>query len=97
MHELKNNWNSAYKKSARIVGDVIGKYHPPRRYSRLRYHRPYGARLLHALCANRRSGNFGSVDGLAAAMRYTEIRMEKISHEMLADIEEETVNFGPNS
>ena len=97
MHELKNNWNSAYKKSARIVGDVIGKYHPhgdKAVYDTIvRMAQDFSMRYV--LIDGQ--GNFGSVDGLAAAaMRYTEIRMEKISHEMLADIEEETVNFGPN-
>lgn len=97
MHELKNNWNSAYKKSARIVGDVIGKYHPHGDIAVydtiVRMAQDFSMRYV--LIDGQ--GNFGSVDGLAAAaMRYTEIRMEKISHEMLADIEEETVNFGPN-
>lgn len=97
MHELKNNWNSAYKKSARIVGDVIGKYHPHGDMAVydtiVRMAQDFSMRYV--LIDGQ--GNFGSVDGLAAAaMRYTEIRMEKISHEMLADIEEETVNFGPN-
>ncbi|MCS4533757.1 DNA gyrase subunit A [Neisseria montereyensis] len=97
MHELKNNWNSAYKKSARIVGDVIGKYHPhgdsPVYETIVRMAQPFSLRYM--LVDGQ--GNFGSVDGDgAAAMRYTEIRMAKIAHEMLADIEEETVNFGPN-
>lgn len=97
MHELKNNWNAAYKKSARIVGDVIGKYHPhgdTAVYNTIvRMAQNFAMRYV--LIDGQ--GNFGSVDGLAAAaMRYTEIRMAKISHEMLADIEEETVNFGPN-
>ncbi|HEZ4911824.1 TPA: DNA gyrase subunit A [Neisseria meningitidis] len=97
MHELKNNWNAAYKKSARIVGDVIGKYHPhgdTAVYDTIvRMAQNFAMRYV--LIDGQ--GNFGSVDGLAAAaMRYTEIRMAKISHEMLADIEEETVNFGPN-
>ncbi|HFC4003271.1 TPA: DNA gyrase subunit A [Neisseria gonorrhoeae] len=97
MHELKNNWNAAYKKSARIVGDVIGKYHPhgdSAVYDTIvRMAQNFAMRYV--LIDGQ--GNFGSVDGLAAAaMRYTEIRMAKISHEMLADIEEETVNFGPN-
>lgn len=97
MHELKNNWNAAYKKSARIVGDVIGKYHPHGDSA------VYGTIVRMAQDFSMRyvlvdgQGNFGSVDGDgAAAMRYTEIRMAKIAHEMLADIEEETVNFGPN-
>lgn len=97
MHELKNNWNSAYKKSARIVGDVIGKYHPhgdSAVYDTIvRMAQDFSMRYV--LVDGQ--GNFGSVDGDgAAAMRYTEIRMAKIAHEMLADIEEETVNFGPN-
>ena len=97
MHELKNNWNAAYKKSARIVGDVIGKYHPhgdSAVYNTIvRMAQDFSMRYV--LIDGQ--GNFGSVDGDgAAAMRYTEIRMAKIAHEMLADIEEETVNFGPN-
>ncbi len=97
MHELKNNWNSAYKKSARIVGDVIGKYHPHGDIAVydtiVRMAQDFSLRYM--LVDGQ--GNFGSVDGDgAAAMRYTEIRMAKIAHEMLADIEEETVNFGPN-
>ncbi|WP_049257768.1 DNA gyrase subunit A [Eikenella corrodens] len=97
MHELKNNWNSSYKKSARIVGDVIGKYHPhgdSAVYDTIvRMAQPFSMRYM--LVDGQ--GNFGSVDGDgAAAMRYTEIRMAKIAHEMLADIEEDTVNFGPN-
>ena len=97
MHELKNNWNSAYKKSARVVGDVIGKYHPhgdSAVYQTIvRMAQPFSLRYMLVYG----QGNFGSVDGdAAAAMRYTEIRMAKIAHEMLADIEEETVNFGDN-
>ncbi|WP_049255798.1 DNA gyrase subunit A [Neisseria bacilliformis] len=97
MHELKNNWNAAYKKSARIVGDVIGKYHPHGDFAVydtiVRMAQDFSMRYV--LIDGQ--GNFGSVDGDgAAAMRYTEIRMAKIAHEMLADIEEETVNFGPN-
>ena len=97
MHELKNNWNAAYKKSARIVGDVIGKYHPhgdSAVYDTIvRMAQDFSMRYV--LVDGQ--GNFGSVDGDgAAAMRYTEIRMAKIAHEMLADIEEETVNFSPN-
>ena len=97
MHELKNNWNSSYKKSARIVGDVIGKYHPhgdSAVYDTIvRMAQPFSMRYM--LVDGQ--GNFGSVDGDgAAAMRYTEIRMAKIAHEILADIEEDTVNFGPN-
>ena len=97
MHELKNNWNTAYKKSARIVGDVIGKYHPHGDSA------VYGTIVRMAQDFSLRymlvdgQGNFGSVDGdRAAAMRYTEIRMARIAQEMLADIEEETVDFGPN-
>lgn len=97
MHELKNNWNSAYKKSARVVGDVIGKYHPhgdSAVYDTIvRMAQPFSLRYMFV----DGQGNFGSVDGDgAAAMRYTEIRMARIAHEMLADIEEETVDFGPN-
>lgn len=97
MHELKNNWNSAYKKSARVVGDVIGKYHPHGDIAVyetiVRMAQPFSLRYM--LVDGQ--GNFGSVDGDgAAAMRYTEIRMARIAHEMLADIEEETVDFGPN-
>ena len=97
MHELKNNWHSSYQKSARIVGDVIGKYHPhgdSAVYDTIvRMAQPFSMRYM--LVDGQ--GNFGSVDGDgAAAMRYTEIRMAKIAHEMLADIEEDTVNFGPN-
>ncbi|WP_374487873.1 DNA gyrase subunit A [Zoogloea sp.] len=97
MHELGNDWNRAYKKSARIVGDVIGKYHP------------HGDRAVYDTIVRMAQdfslrymlvdgqGNFGSVDGdNAAAMRYTEIRMARIGHELLADIEKETVDFGPN-
>ncbi len=97
MRELKNDWNKPYKKSARIVGDVIGKYHPhgdsavydtivrmAQDFS-LRYPMVDG------------QGNFGSVDGdSAAAMRYTEIRMMRLSHEMLEDLDKETVDFVPN-
>src|SRR5215212_1416825 len=97
MHEVSNDWNRPYKKSARIVGDVMGKYHPhgdtaiydtivrmAQEFS-LRYPLVDG------------QGNFGSVDGdNPAAMRYTEIRMAKIAHELLADLDKETVDFGPN-
>ncbi|MCB4366086.1 DNA gyrase subunit A [Hydrogenophaga taeniospiralis] len=97
MHELNNDWNRAYKKSARIVGDVIGKYHPhgdSAVYDTIvRMAQDFS--LRHMLVDGQ--GNFGSVDGdNAAAMRYTEIRLSKIAHEMLADIDKETVNFGPN-
>ena len=74
MNVLGNDWNKAYKKSARVVGDVIGKYHP-----------------------HDGQGNFGSIDGdSAAAMRYTEIRLAKIAHELMADLEKETVDFVDN-
>lgn len=97
MHELSNDWNKPYKKSARIVGDVIGKYHPhgdTAVYDTIvRMAQPFSLRYM--LVDGQ--GNFGSVDGDSpAAMRYTEIRMSKIAHEMLADIDKETVNFGPN-
>ena len=97
MHELNNDWNRAYKKSARIVGDVIGKYHPhgdTAVYDTIvRMAQDFS--LRYPLIDGQ--GNFGSVDGdSAAAMRYTEIRLTKIAHEMLADIDKETVDFGPN-
>ncbi len=97
MHELNNDWNRPYKKSARIVGDVIGKYHPhgdSAVYDTIvRMAQDFS--LRHMLVDGQ--GNFGSVDGdNAAAMRYTEIRMSKIAHEMLADIDKETVDYGPN-
>ena len=97
MHELNNDWNRPYKKSARIVGDVIGKYHPhgdSAVYDTIvRMAQDFS--LRHMLVDGQ--GNFGSVDGdNAAAMRYTEIRLAKIAHEMLADIDKETVDFGPN-
>jgi DNA gyrase subunit A len=97
MHELNNDWNRPYKKSARIVGDVIGKYHPhgdSAVYDTIvRMAQDFS--LRHMLVDGQ--GNFGSVDGdSAAAMRYTEIRLAKIAHEMLADIDKETVDFGPN-
>ncbi|WP_048437814.1 DNA gyrase subunit A [Caenimonas sp. SL110] len=97
MHELNNDWNRPYKKSARIVGDVIGKYHPHGDQSVydtiVRLAQDFSMR--HMLVDGQ--GNFGSVDGdNAAAMRYTEIRLSKIAHEMLADIDKETVDFGPN-
>ncbi|HDR8940735.1 TPA: DNA gyrase subunit A [Burkholderia vietnamiensis] len=97
MHELNNDWNRAYKKSARIVGDVIGKYHPHGDTA------VYGTIVRMAQDFSLRymlidgQGNFGSIDGdNAAAMRYTEIRMAKIGHELLADIDKETVDFEPN-
>ncbi|MDD3353483.1 DNA gyrase subunit A [Zoogloea sp.] len=97
MHELGNDWNKAYKKSARIVGDVIGKYHPHGDQSVydtiVRMAQDFSLRYM--LVDGQ--GNFGSVDGdSAAAMRYTEVRMAKIGHELLADIEKETIDFGPN-
>ncbi|AEF54257.1 DNA gyrase subunit A [Marinomonas posidonica] len=97
MNELKNDWNKPYKKSARIVGDVIGKYHPhgdSAVYDTIvRMAQPFSMR--YTLVDGQ--GNFGSVDGdSAAAMRYTEIRMEKISHHLLMDLEKETVDFVPN-
>ncbi|WP_434778732.1 DNA gyrase subunit A [Neisseria sp. Ec49-e6-T10] len=97
MSELSNDWNRAYKKSARIVGDVIGKYHPhgdTAVYDTIvRMAQDFSLRYM--LVDGQ--GNFGSIDGdRAAAMRYTEIRMARIAHELLADIEKETVDFGPN-
>lgn len=97
MHELNNDWNRAYKKSARIVGDVIGKYHPHGDIAVydtiVRMAQDFSLRYM--LIDGQ--GNFGSVDGdNAAAMRYTEIRMARIAHELLADIDKETVDFGPN-
>ena len=97
MNELKNDFNKPYKKSARVVGDVIGKYHPhgdSAVYDTIvRMAQPFSLRYM--LVDGQ--GNFGSVDGdSAAAMRYTEIRMAKIAHELLADLDKETVNFVPN-
>ncbi|HET7831520.1 MAG TPA: DNA gyrase subunit A [Gallionella sp.] len=97
MQELSNDWNRPYKKSARIVGDVIGKYHPhgdTAVYDTIvRMAQDFS--LRYPLIDGQ--GNFGSVDGdNAAAMRYTEIRMAKIAHELLADLDKETVDFGPN-
>jgi DNA gyrase subunit A len=97
MRELGNDWNKAYKKSARVVGDVIGKYHPhgdTAVYDTIvRMAQPFSLRYM--LVDGQ--GNFGSVDGDApAAMRYTEVRMAKIAHELMADIERETVDFVPN-
>ncbi len=97
MHELSNDYNKPYKKSARIVGDVIGKYHPhgdTAVYDTIvRMAQDFSLRYM--LVDGQ--GNFGSVDGdNAAAMRYTEIRMSKIAHELLADIDKDTVDFGPN-
>jgi DNA gyrase subunit A len=97
MGELKNDWNKPYKKSARVVGDVIGKYHPHGDAA------VYDTIVRLAQDFSMRypmvdgQGNFGSVDGdPPAAMRYTEVRMAKLAHEMLADLEKETVDFAPN-
>ena len=97
MLELGNHYNRAYKKSARVVGDVIGKYHPHGDMS------IYDALVRLAQDFSLRyplvdgQGNFGSVDGdRAAAMRYTEIRMMRLSHQMLEDLDKETVDFTPN-
>ncbi|HHF7365284.1 TPA: DNA gyrase subunit A [Legionella bozemanae] len=97
MSELGNDWNKPYKKSARVVGDVIGKYHPhgdTAVYDTIvRMAQPFSMRYL--LVDGQ--GNFGSVDGDApAAMRYTEVRMSKVAHALLADLEKETVDFSPN-
>ncbi len=97
MNELKNDWNKPYKKSARVVGDVIGKYHPhgdTAVYDTIvRLAQPFSMR--YTLVDGQ--GNFGSVDGdSAAAMRYTEIRMDKLAHQLLADLEKETVDYVPN-
>jgi DNA gyrase subunit A len=97
MHELGNDWNKAYKKSARVVGDVIGKYHPhgdSAVYDTIvRMAQPFS--LRYTLVDGQ--GNFGSIDGdSAAAMRYTEVRMAKIAHELLADMDKETVDFVEN-
>ncbi|HXG29029.1 MAG TPA: DNA gyrase subunit A [Nevskiales bacterium] len=97
MRELGNDWNKPYKKSARIVGDVIGKYHPHGDTAvydtMVRMAQPFSMRYL--LVDGQ--GNFGSVDGDApAAMRYTEVRMSRLAHELLADIDKETVDFVPN-
>ncbi|HEX7326305.1 MAG TPA: DNA gyrase subunit A [Rhodanobacteraceae bacterium] len=97
MNELGNVWNKPYKKSARVVGDVIGKYHPHGDSSVydaiVRMAQPFSLRYM--LVDGQ--GNFGSIDGDSpAAMRYTEVRMARITHELLADIEKETVDFGPN-
>ncbi|AGY91688.1 DNA gyrase subunit A [Spiribacter curvatus] len=97
MRELGNDWNRPYKKSARVVGDVIGKYHPhgdTAVYDTIvRMAQDFSMRYL--LVDGQ--GNFGSIDGdNAAAMRYTEVRMARMSHELLADIDKETVDFGDN-
>src|SRR5215831_13072659 len=97
MHELGNTYNRAYKKSARVVGDVIGKYHPhgdvPVYDTIVRL--AQGFSMRYPLIDGQ--GNFGSVDGdEAAAMRYTEVRLAKISDDVLADVEKETVDFQAN-
>ncbi|HVX03857.1 MAG TPA: DNA gyrase subunit A [Rhodanobacteraceae bacterium] len=97
MNELGNAWNKPYKKSARVVGDVIGKYHPHGDSSVydaiVRMAQPFSLRYM--LVDGQ--GNFGSVDGDSpAAMRYTEVRMARLTHDLLADIDKETVDFGPN-
>jgi len=97
MHELGNDFNKPYKKSARVVGDVIGKYHPhgdTAVYDTIvRMAQPFSMRYM--LVDGQ--GNFGSIDGDSpAAMRYTEVRMDRLAHEMLADIDKQTVNFSPN-
>ena len=97
MSELGNDWNKPYKKSARVVGDVIGKYHPhgdTAVYDTIvRMAQPFSLRYM--LVDGQ--GNFGSVDGDSpAAMRYTEVRMSRIAHELIADIDKETVDFSPN-
>ncbi|MGR5241882.1 DNA topoisomerase (ATP-hydrolyzing) subunit A [Photobacterium damselae] len=97
MNVLGNDWNKAYKKSARVVGDVIGKYHPhgdSAVYDTIvRMAQPFSLRYM--LVDGQ--GNFGSIDGdSAAAMRYTEVRMSKIAHELLADLEKDTVDYVPN-
>ena len=97
MNEMGNDWNKAYKKSARIVGDVIGKYHPHGDTAvydtMVRMAQPFSLRYM--LVDGQ--GNFGSVDGDSpAAMRYTEVRMTRIAHELLEDLDKETVDFAPN-
>jgi len=97
MRELSNDWNKPYKKSARIVGDVIGKYHPHGDSAvydtMVRMAQPFSMRYM--LIDGQ--GNFGSVDGdMPAAMRYTEVRMSRLAHELLADIDKQTVDFTPN-
>lgn len=97
MNELNNDWNKGYKKSARVVGDVIGKYHPhgdSAVYDTIvRMAQPFSLRYM--LVDGQ--GNFGSIDGDSpAAMRYTEIRMSKIAHELLADLDKDTVDYVPN-
>ncbi len=97
MHELGNVWNKPYKKSARVVGDTLGRFHPHGDSSVydtiVRMAQPFSLRY----CLVDGQGNFGSIDGdNAASMRYTEVRMAKIAHELLTDIDKETVDFNPN-
>ena len=97
MHDLKNDYNKPYKKSARIVGDVIGKYHPHGDVAVydtiVRMAQPFSLRYM--LVDGQ--GNFGSVDGDSpAAMRYTEIRLARFAHSLLADLDKDTVDFAPN-
>jgi DNA gyrase subunit A len=97
MHELSNDFNKPYKKSARVVGDVIGKYHPhgdTAVYDAIvRLAQPFSMRYM--LIDGQ--GNFGSVDDdPAAAMRYTEVRMQKLTHQMLGDLDKDTVDWEPN-
>src|SRR3990167_7990131 len=97
MHELSNDWNKPHKKSARVVGDVIGKYHPhgdTAVYDTVvRMAQPFSMRYV--LIDGQ--GNFGSIDGdEPAAMRYTEVRMSRVAHALLADLEKETVDFATN-
>lgn len=97
MNQLNNDWNKAYKKSARVVGDVIGKYHPhgdTAVYDTI-VRMAQGFSLRYPLVDGQ--GNFGSIDGdSAAAMRYTEVRLSKVAHQLLNDLEQETVNFSAN-
>src|SRR6478609_1065032 len=97
MHEMRLNWNQPYRKSARVVGEVLGKYHPhgdAAVYDSL-VRMAQGFSMRYPLVDGQ--GNFGSVDGDApAAMRYTESRMSRLASELLADIDKETVDFGPN-
>src|SRR5271156_6642143 len=97
MRELANDWNRPYKKSARVVGDVIGKYHPHGDIAVydtiVRMAQDFS--LRYPLIDGQ--GNFGSIDGDSpAAMRYTEIRMKRITDELLSDLDKDTVDFGPN-
>src|SRR3954466_12310703 len=97
MYDMGNTWNTSYKKSARVVGDVIGKYHPHGDVA------VYDTIVRLAQDFSMRyplvdgQGNFGSIDGdPPAAMRYTEVRMEQLAEELLADLDKDTVDFGPN-